>query len=251
MRSLERIWSAILGIGCFALVLSACLDSPKQKPLLVENHFIEQGVGDDVCENDFPVKDVQPETLRQYVDPILRPGEIITYSLGFAAFQEFLNNPSAVTLYQKSENLITYRKSEYREGYIVFERRTPNFASHESVSGAPRIGAWPVYSEFLEFVNDFGNFDKILMEQGFEAEVLGVYIFTHPDSRNTVAGDNPPPGSNIPKMSIWIRTDAGDYFLEHHAFLDGNSADTDFSNRSIFHDLTGYSRKYGLNDGDR
>ena len=53
---------------------------------------------------------------------------------------------------------------------------------------------------------------------------------------------SPMPGDG-PEMCIWIHTDAGDYFLEHNAYLSDNPLVKEFP--YDFFNLKEFARKYG------
>ena len=152
----------------------------------------------------YTVEDTQnPEELRPapVYEPV--PGDVITYRLDQTAFQEFLNNPSLDILLEQSNNISAFSKSVNSERPIVCNRLTPSPERFEGWSGSFRIGSWPVYTEFIDFMNDPETFPQILSERGIDEEILSIAIITHPTGEPAPpSGQMPPPGSNIPKMCI-------------------------------------------------
>lgn len=177
------------------------------------------------------------DSFRPEIDYQPKGGDVIAYTLSKKDFQEFLRKPSM----DASSGFAVYRKSMDREGYIEVEIFNVNGnAKYEAVSGYLRIGSWPVYTEFIDFMDDVDNFKQILSKRGIYEEILSYVIIEH-ITYEAKENELIPPGT-YPTMCIWIHTDAGDYFLEHKA--NGDILDTDFT--YDFYDLIGYSKKYGF-----
>jgi len=225
MKEMNRSLTNMLIMFCLVLALTACGE-----------------VGDIDMETPVPEVPSQTEKPRPLLDFQAAPGDVVVFTLDAAAFQMLLNEPSFDILIEESRLITAYRISNTSSETIDGESIFPDYWRESLESGIFRIGAWPIYTEFIDFMNDPENFVRILLEHGIYEEILRVSIITHPNN-NPVLGPTPPPGSNIPKMCIWIQTDAGNYFLEHHAFLSGDIHDTNFLNRSRFHDLAGFRQE--------
>jgi len=172
-----------------------------------------------------------------------KEGEIAACFLDKSSFQAFLINPSADAF----SNYIAYRKSPGKEGYIeqeVFSENGEAEGKFENTSGYFRISSWPVYTEFIDFMNDDGNFKKILSDHSIEGEILSCiameyqYLSPETDKQTPI-----PPGTLYTKMCIWIHTASGDYFLENNPYLAPSPTDTNFT--YDFYDLAEYTKKYG------
>ena len=164
-----------------------------------------------------------------------KEGDIVVYTLSKLDFRDFLRGQSIY------ENLMftAYRKSNAGEGYVEVETYTGNgIGKYESDIAS--IGPWPVYTEFIDFMNDPENFRQILSERGIDEELLSYDIIEH-IYLEFKDDELPPPGS-APMMCIWLHTDAGDYFLEFSPDYD-NLHSTTFTYK--FHNLSEYAKKYG------
>ena len=171
-------------------------------------------------------------------------GEVASYFIGKSTFKEFLKNPSLDILTHKSNVIEVYSKTLYREGFISVKILTSDPVKEEKArSGVFRVGNWPVYTEFIDFMNNPDNFKQILSEQGIEEKIISYVIIEH-DSNKSTWLKQIRPGDGIPQMCIWIHTDIGNYFLEHNVYLYENPHDTRFG--YIFYNLSEYSRKYGI-----
>ena len=174
----------------------------------------------------------------QAIENLPENGCVIAYTLTKKAFQEFLKKP----LIDSSSGCAVFRKSPNREGYIELEGVGVNGTTKsENVSGYFRIGSWPVYTEFIDYMSDLDNFKHVLSTHGVEEQILSCVIIAH-FYLETKADEPPPPGTG-PMMCIWIHTDAGDYFLEDKPDLAASVLDTNFTYE--FYDLEDYSAIYG------
>ena len=167
-----------------------------------------------------------------------KEGDVIAYTIRKKEFQEFLVEPLIDTL----PGFAVYKKSTSRDGYIEVKGFSANgITNYENVSGYLRIGSWPIYTEFIDFMNNPENFKQILLEHGIVEEILYYVILEH-YYLEFKEDEVVPPGTG-PTMCIWIHTNTGDYFLEHNAYLYEDPSETEF--RYDFYNLAGYSKKYG------
>ena len=167
----------------------------------------------------------------------------IAYSFDATEFNKFLSDPTIKTLYDKSEEQKIYQKMPNAEGYISVEYfELGEVQTGVQESGRWRVGNWPIYTEFIDYVNNYGNFHIALQERAIDEEILGVFVISHPSlaQRNNTAAYLPP--GTGPVMCIWIHTNASDYFLEHKPDLE-NPHRTEFT--YDFYDLQRYARRYG------
>jgi len=177
----------------------------------------------------------------------LEPGEIVAFSLNTDGFHSFLLDLTQESLYENSDVISVFKKSARSEGYIRafgLSRRSPDISrasADEMKSGYYRIGAWPVYTEFIDFMNNADNFKQILLEQKIENELLNYAIMAH--TTYVHEGDGPPPPGNQPQMCIWLHTDKGDYFLDHNPYIAESHRDPNFT--FDFYTLDEYRQKYG------
>ena len=117
----------------------------------------------------------------------------------------------------------------------------PYHKTGRTESGIYRVGSWPIYTEFIDFMNNSEVFEQILIENGVESKLLERTIFTH-GAYNTSSGSNL--SGIYPKMCIWLHTDNGDYFLEDNPYLAENVLDTNYT--YSFFDASGYMDKVGF-----
>lgn len=216
-----------------ALLLISCA-TPK---LPTDQNPIQKEEVDNVETSIWPETGYQP-----------KEGEVVGYYLDKGDFREFLQKPSVELLFSKQINWGVYNKIPHKEGYIqqrIFATDKIGPVHYdEAKSGLFRIASWPVYTEFIDFMNDADSFKQILLERGIDEEIVYYTIITHrySDPPNT---EPVPPGTQYNKMCIWIHTDFGDYFLEDNPYLAEDPNDPAFT--YDFHDLAGYSKKYGEN----
>ena len=174
----------------------------------------------------------------------LMPGEILAcHDLGRDGFREFLREPSLDTLYTKCRLATVLRKSESIDGYIVFQNLAPTTESDSIRSGIYRVGAWPIYTEFIDFMNDTEGFEDMLLKHDIKAEVLSSIIFSH---WQYAQSQSPGAAGSNGKACIWLHTSSGDYFLQHNAYLAESPLDVNYT--YDFYDLTGYIQKLGFDD---
>ena len=163
-------------------------------------------------------------------------GDIVTYTMSKEEFQDFLRGRSI-----DISQVAAFRKSSNREGFVECTTYSVNdYVKYEYESGTFRIGSWPVYTEFIDFMNAPENFRQILSEHGIDEELLSYDIIEH---YYLVFEDDelPLPGSGS-KMCIWLHTDAGDYFLEDNPDYDNpDPLSTTFTYK--FYDLAEYAKK--------
>lgn len=205
-----------------------------------------QGAGTNPTQNE--VNDTMADTFRP------KMGEVIASYLSKENFQKFLKEPST----KKFTEFTIFEKSGYidisRDTSIPPKIKTEGGIKQKGVlldgttikeetarSGLFRVGAWPIYTEFIDFMSDPENFRKILSEHGIDEKMLS-YMMIEYDYLEFKEGELIPPGTE-PRMCIWIHTDAGDYFLEDNPYLAEDALDTNFT--YDFYDLVGYSKKYG------
>ena len=156
--------------------------------------------------------------------------------------KEFLNDPSMDTLIRASGSFSVYRRKESQVERIS----SPDILDAVARSGGFRSGNWPVYVEFIDFMNDPENFEKILLEHDIEEEIISYVIIVHGQliRQGPASAEGQPQPSQTPGMSIWIHTDNGNYFLEQHNYIndpDWKPGSTDFT--YIFHDLASFTYK--------
>ena len=213
---------------CFTFVLVSCAVSQHSDDQ-VSVHNSKQAEMSNQGTASKPSPNYQPKT-----------GDVVAYTLSRKAFQEFLLQPSVDVLSAKCDYLSVFRK--YREGNVQQEVFGPEGVKKEvCVSGYFRIGNWPVYLEFIDFMNNEDNFRQILLEHNIHDELLSYTAIAH---KNYDDSEPRKPGT-MPKMCIWLHTNNGDYFLESNAYLYADPHDTNFL--YDFYDLNKYSQKYGGN----
>jgi len=200
-----------------------------------------------------PEQEYTPETTVETSDTVtekpkreinyeLQPGEILTIeTLDREGIRAFLVEPSLETLYEYCEFVIIYRKSERIPGNVEYQMLAPEKKIDSTEGGVYRVGAWPIYTSFIDYMNDIEGFEQILLERGIEAEVLSVVMFAH----DIYMPKKPLPG-DTPKACIWLHSDNGDYFLEFNFYLNTNFHDESYTYN--FYDLTGYIEKLGYHD---
>lgn len=164
----------------------------------------------------------------------LQIGEIAEYCLGKENFQRFLQNPTMDVFLEEYNDCIVYRKSAVQENYI--EVLNDDGSVFEEVQGGQyRIGAWPIYTEFIDFMNERNNFEQALQKNGIEEQLLNYTILSY-DWYEPQEGVYIPPGTG-PQMCIWLHTKEGDYFLENDVYH-GDPFSTDFD--YVFYGLKQY-----------
>jgi len=210
---------AVIAATLIQLVITSCTGVAGQNP--------------DVEYSDTEViSEEAPDITERRIDYEPEPRDVISFKLSSSALHEFLKGPTIDALWETSEVIVVFRKSRNLYWDIESIRVFPSGDSLEyAESGIYRLGAWPVYTEFIDFMNEPENFVKILAEHDIDEEILDIAVICHPNSRGGLGG-----------MCIWIHTDGGDYFLEDYLFPDGDPHDTTFT--YLFHDLAGYSNKY-------
>jgi len=203
-------------LAYLVIILTACVNSGEQ-PTVIDMERVEKT--EEAVEN-------------------LKPGEITTFRFRRNEFQHFLEEPSIENLFMLNERFGIYRKS-HKAGHIQgFEFNHNNV--EEIPSGYERLGAWPLYIEFIDFMEE-ENLRSILSERDIENEILFCTAVAH-TYWELKENELPPPGTS-PGMCIWIHTVDGDYFLEHNASLSDNPHDPNFT--FSFYTLEEYRQKYG------
>jgi len=170
-------------------------------------------------------------------------GDVVVYWLrGKDEFSAFLNEPSIEILIERSYLIGVFRRSRFEDNCVDFERIFPYRAVENSIrSGGTWIGQWPVYVEFIDFMNDNENFVQVLLEQGIEEDIINVAVIMHPT--DAIISDPPLPGTG-PTICIWIQTSNGNYFLEHYIDWEGDLHSTNFLSHSRFHDLNSFKIRW-------
>ena len=213
---------------CLSLLLASCL-SPSHLDSQGTNQNNSPKEENTMCntsDNQNMLDSYKPKT-----------GEIVTYKLNKKHFQEFLLQPSQEILYKNCDGFSVYKKSTYAEGYVL-----ENWVD-EKPSGYFRIGSYPVYTEFIDFINDIDNFKQILSDREIDETLLSCIIIEHV-YREFKEDELPPPGS-APQMCIWLHTDKNDYFLEDNPYLYDDPNEPNFLYYD-FYNLVEYIQKYGV-----
>ena len=172
----------------------------------------------------------------------LKPGEIIACgNLDAEGFSLFLSELNQETLFSYCSVVNVYRISESDEEYIEMQQLFPTSKKGSTKSGLYRIGSWPVYTEFIDFICNNEKLEYVLLDHSIKANIESVTLFTHginivSDNQSAVAA----PGT-YPKMCVWLHTDNGDYFLEHNHYLADGPLDVNFT--YDFYDLVSYREK--------
>jgi hypothetical protein len=163
-------------------------------------------------------------------------GDVFEYVLDKKALRLFLKAPTVDVLHRTCHGFFMYEKAGFLNDRIKLQGfRADREYEFEGKSGGSRIGAWPVYTEFMDFMNDPDNIRKVLLDHGVHEELLS-YVTIEYSSKGLYKPSI--------EMSIWIHTDAGDYFLEHNSLLYEDVHDTTFL--YDFYDFAGFSRKYNV-----
>jgi len=244
----NRIMNIIL--IAIAIVLTACSCTIREEHTLEsEGNNVEEVTSSE--ESKQPEIDWQKwtpdrELIRNYQSA---PGEVPDYWLDTASFHKFLCDPTLETLKEVSNQLVVYRKTGVSGELVEQEILTPIYSGMNnrvtrSSSGNHRIGTWPVYIEFLDFMNERENFNKLFRDRGIEVAVLHYIIIKHPDLRNLTTNRPDAPGI-YPQMSIWIHTERGEYFLEHVYNWD-DPYGTDYLKHSVLFSLDKLRKKYQI-----
>jgi len=193
---------------------------------------------ENISHEEFVFDEERVMRVKQAIDN-LEVGDVSTFWFETEEFRFFLDEPSIERLYGLSRGFSVARKSPF-EGRIIAIRPLDSFRRDMSILNF-RIGSFPISEEFMDFMNEPGNFNNVLLEQGVESEILNVTIMTHPTQERIDSG-TPPPGTRS-VMAIWIQTTDGDYFLEHvPASLAGYTVATFGFN---FYTLEEYRLKWG------
>ena len=182
-----------------------------------------------------PFLNVQPPLLeleKVFYNP--QNGEIVEYYLSKDNFKKFLEEPTMKTFLEEYDHFCVYKKAKQQGEYVELLDDAGNVMG-EAPSGYYRIGAWPVYTEFIDFMNDDQNFESILKDNTDGMQTLLNYTILQ-YSWYESQEDYIPPGTG-PQMCIWIHTKEGDYFLENDVYH-GDPFSTDFD--YIFYDLEQY-----------
>lgn len=180
---------------------------------------------------DIQLSPVESETV--FYEP--KDGEIVGYYLSKNDFEQFLEKPTMEILLKRYDHFWVYRKAEEREGYIQLLDDTGNLKG-EKASGYYRMGAWPVYTEFIDFINNSQNLERILKDNTDSTQTLLNYIILQYSWYEPQEGVYIPPGTG-PQMCIWLHTKEGDYFLENDVYH-GDPFSTDFD--YVFYGLKQY-----------
>ncbi len=194
------------------------------------SNYVKDEVGKNIESHTNFVKDYQPEV-----------GDVSVYYLSKKSFADFLRNPTLENVSAYCGSLSVYSKHISKSGYIqakFFSKE--HSASSDSISGFYRAGSWPIYTEFIEFMNDPNNFKKALINNKVEDELLSYVIITH--SQYETKDNKPLPPGTYPVMCIWVHTEKGDYFLEFDGNLYDDSQDKTF--RYNFYTLEEYMQMY-------
>ena len=219
MKFFKREMFIILVVGCFVVVFVSCtnLQNSDFQEMPQESSFLEKDINSP--------EDNKPDN-----------SEIAMYSMNKKNFQEFLLQPNVEALGR--ERFSIYRKSGYRDGYIEVVGSSGSVT--EEKEGFSRMGSWPVYTEFIDFMSKKENLERILAKNGVQEQLLSYAIIGH---EYLVAKENEPriPGS-YPKTCIWLHTDVGDYFLENDSSV-GSAYFVDSTYKC--YSLEEYSQKYG------
>ena len=154
----------------------------------------------------------------------------------------FFQEPTMETLLSESTHFIVYRKSNTFDNDIESYRYAPTELQSTAPSGTFRIGGWPVYSGFIDFMNDDRKFTEILFENDISEEMIFRQIIVH----NSILSNTEQLSTQdmYYDMCIWIHTENGDYFLHDNPYLTDNNLDTSFT--YDFYDLNSYIIKLGF-----
>lgn len=241
-----RIIQVVLFLFCVAVLIASCgslqISEQNQAILSETNTKLDVDFFPQYSSNTEEGCDDMQDALcfNPDYEPIL--GEVVVFSIDWAGLSEFLLEPSLETLSCRSGSIDKLIKSEASTGVIEIERisdPTLNWAT--AGSGTIRIGSWPVYTEFIDFMSDPDNLVKILHERNIDDEILSCVIIEYNKTgcvpANTESQTQP---SSTPTMCIWIHTNAGDYFLENYFNLSGDPNDTNFVNHYVFFTLHDY-----------
>ena len=190
---------------------------------------------------------VRPENREAAMNYQAQPGEIVVYT--DPELKAFLAEPSIDLLIQTSHQIWVFRINEFAysdNDVIEAERLFPYHRLMHSNSGGFRIGNWPLYTEFFDFISDTENFVEALANNHVHDEaILNIAVFEHL-SRSNAAGPvvaQPSAPGTYPRMCIWVQTEAGHYILEDRFFQGSPLHDTTWTYR--FFDLERYRRMYG------
>ena len=222
---------------CLVFVLVSCATSQHSDDQVADENTEQEEVSNKVSNN-------MTDSLTPGIHYQPEAGDVVTYTLSQKAFQEFLLQPSMDILSEKCDNLSVYKKDAIIDGYVQLEMfKSDGYYTDGELSGYFRIGNWPVYLEFIDFMNNKDNFKQILLEYDINDELLSCVIIAH-RNYNVKNGEPIPPGT-APIMCIWLHTNSGDYFLENNPYLYSDPRDTHFL--YDFYNLKDYSQKYGDN----
>lgn len=225
MNILKKTVLTMLAVICLSFMLASCAISPHAGTQTQNQKPVREEVSNNTTDALRPGTNYQPEV-----------GDVVAYDLSQKAFQEFLLQPSIGVITRKCDDFSVYRKSTEKKGNVKLKYYGLNRDFQDiSISGYFRIGGWPVYLEFIDFMNNRENFEQILSERGINEELLSCVIITHKDNQPILPG-------TVPIMCIWLHTNKGDYFLEYNAYLYKDLNDKHFL--YDFYDLKGYSQKY-------
>ena len=177
------------------------------------------------------------------VDYLPQPGDVASYgTVSREELRVFLQDPSMASLQSSCNTLIIYRKSDSVADCIESERLAPGRSIMYADSGVFRIGSWPVYTEFIDYMSDIDNFRQILSERDINEDILSCTIFTYSEYSSNV-NQQLLPGDG-PKMCIWIHSDEGDYFLVDNPYYATDPHDTNYT--YDFYDTASFIEKLGF-----
>ena len=167
--------------------------------------------------------------------------EITVYSVSKDVFRKFISNPSMEILQSDNNEVSVFKKSAAMDGYIKREIVTRNPVQvDEARSGVMRLQYhlnFPIYTEFIDFINDEKNFQNIFSNYNLNCNIETYAI---------VEGEFPS-SVNMPVI-VWVATEKENYFITINEKPNLNNPNsTEFC--YILYSQSLFVEKFGLYDG--
>lgn len=233
---------ALLLTVCFLVPLSACASSTNEQ---------NSGANEQGSESSARSQEEKDINLQKFMElwNLYQPqaGEFTAYYFTRAGFLEFLKTPPSIEALGENCEVGSdvYRRSSDTPGYVEdegfgFNATGATSGTVEYPSGVMRLGDWPVYTEFVDYMSNAKNFEQALSEQGIY-EKIQYYAVLVRELYEPFVDDSQTAGGTWEGTCIWIYTEKGNsYFLEWNFDLYDNWQDTTY--RYDFYNLADYTK---------
>lgn len=136
---------------------------------------------------------------------------VVVYSIDSNTEKKFIKNPTIDVLLSNKNTVVNiYKNSELQQNTV--ERKNVYNGTEKidrAKSGVMRIGLLPVYNEFLDYVGNIKNIQKLLNDKEIQCNIEYYALLECIDLKE----------SQIP-LTIWVKTDIDNFFITIEEIVD-------------------------------